>query len=208
MSDLAALAPGDAEPAAEILARAFLDSPVYVTVLGGHAERARKAALLRVKRGFVRMTAHHGASLVARVLDRPAGVALVMPPRAYPLSLLDEIRQASGCATTGPGAIRRFLRLSAYVRRRHIEEPHFYLMALGVLPELQGRGIGRALLAELHARADALGAPAYLETEKAINVRLYESVGYRVLTDEEIPGLPGVRMWTMRRDPRAATPSS
>ena len=60
------------------------------------------------------------------------------------------------------------------------------------------------MLRELNARADAVRAPCYLETEKAINVRLYESVGYRVLTDERISGLGDVRMWTMRRAPERA----
>jgi ribosomal protein S18 acetylase RimI-like enzyme len=185
--------------AAIVLARAFADSPVYAAVLTAKTIEARVRVLQRVKLGFVRATAHNGECRVAcEGAGEPAGVALVVPPGGYPLSPWGEIVQATGCATTGPSAIVRFLTLTAYMRRRHLREPHFYLFALGVLPELQGRGVGKRLLADLHARADAVRAPCYLETEKAINVRLYESVGYRVVTDEEIPGL-GVRMWTMVR---------
>jgi ribosomal protein S18 acetylase RimI-like enzyme len=129
------------------------------------------------------------------------GCSLVMPPGTYPLSVRDEFMQAVGCATTGPTAIFRFLRLGSYVTAHHIKEPHFYLFVLGVDPPRQGRGIGKALLRELNARADAAGVPCYLETEKAINVRLYESVGYRVVSDGTVPGLGSVRLWTMVRPP-------
>jgi ribosomal protein S18 acetylase RimI-like enzyme len=200
MLDVTLLGRADERGAAETLARAFDDSPVYRAVFSRFSDVGRGRALVRVKAGFVSAMAHHGESRVARDGGVLAGTTIVTAPGRYPLSWLDEIRQSTGCATTGPIAIARFLRLSAYIRRVHIKEPHFYLFAIGVEPSRQGRGVGKALLADLNARADAAGAPCYLETEKAINVRLYESVGYRVLTDELIPGL-GVRMWTMRRPP-------
>jgi ribosomal protein S18 acetylase RimI-like enzyme len=202
MADLALLGAADAAAAAGALARAFADSPVYLAVLANLSPEARGRALVRVKRGFVSAMAPHGESRVARTGGEVAGVTLITAPGGYPLSWLDEIRQSVGCATTGPSAIARFLKITAYMRRRHIVEPHFYLFAIGVEPAQQGRGIGKTLLAELNARADAAGVPCYLETEKAINVRLYESVGYRVLTDELLPGLDNVRMWTMARPPK------
>jgi ribosomal protein S18 acetylase RimI-like enzyme len=184
-----------------VLARAFVDSPVYLAVLAKSTDEARVRTLERVKGGFVSATAHHGASRVARDPNGVAGVSLVMAPGGYPLSWLDEVRQATGCATTGPGAIARFLKLTAYMRDRHVKGPHFYLFAIGVEPSRQGRGVGKTLLHELNARADAARMPCYLETEKAINVRLYQSVGYRVVTDELIPGFDSLRMWTMLRPP-------
>jgi ribosomal protein S18 acetylase RimI-like enzyme len=200
MSPIAPLAREDDAGAAGVLARAFSDSPVYAAVLGPREPSALVRTLVRVKRGFVRAARHHGESRVARAeaSGELLGVTLTFPPGAYPLSLRDELLQATGCATTGPVAITRFLRLTAYMRHRHLDAPHFYLFAIGVEPAQQGRGVGKALLGDLHARADAARAPCYLETEKAINVRLYESVGYRVVTDETTPGL-GVRMWTMVR---------
>jgi ribosomal protein S18 acetylase RimI-like enzyme len=201
MADLAVLGSDDARAAAGVLARAFADSPVYLAVLANLSEPGRARALERVKRGFVWAMAHNGECRVARKEGALAGVTLITAPGGYPLSWLDELRQSTGCATTGPVAIGRFLHVTAYMRRRHVKEPHFYLFAIGVEPTQQGRGIGKALLADLNARADAAGVPCYLETEKAINVRLYESVGYRVVTDELMPGLDRVRMWTMLRPP-------
>jgi len=199
MPDVTLLQRPDSIDASGVLARAFADSPVYAAVLTDKNEAARLKTLTRVKAGFVSATVGHRESRVVREGDRVVGVSLVMAPGGYPLSWADEIRQSTGCATTGPTAILRFLKLTAYMRKRHEPRPHFYLFAIAVDPSRQGRGIGKALLRELHARADAAAAPCYLETEKAINVKLYESQGYRVVTDENIPGFDSLRMWTMRR---------
>ncbi len=196
---IAPLTKADAEAATLVLARAFVDSPVYRAVLTSRTEEARLKTLLRVKGGFVRAFLPNGECRVARDTDgKVVGVTLSAAPGHYPLSPWAEIVQSTGCATTGPVAIARFLRLTAYMRRLHHKGPHYYLFAIGVDPAHQGRGIGRKLLAELHVRADAQRVPSYLETEKPINVKLYESVGYRVSTEETIPGL-GVPMWTMLR---------
>jgi GNAT superfamily N-acetyltransferase len=199
---LAPLAPRDAAAAAGVLARAFADSPVYRVVLAGASDLARVRALRRVKRGFVAALQGQGASRAAFLEGQLAGIALTVCPGRFPLSIREELLQAAGCATTGAAAIVRLLRLTAYMRARHPAEPHFYLFALGVEPAAQGKGVGKALLADLHARADADGMPCYLETERQSNVRLYEGVGYRVVTDENVPGFDELRMWTMQRSPR------
>ena len=66
----------------------------------------------------------------------------------------------------------------------------------------EARAVPAEALARLCARADAEGVPCYLETDKQRNVRLYESAGYRVITDETVPTKPGFRMWTMQRSAR------
>ena len=78
--------------------------------------------------------------------------------------------------------------------------PHFYLFALGTLPEERGHGLGGALLSHVLATCDAEGLPAYLESSDARNLSLYERHGFRVLSElEVVPGGPVVRpMW---RDP-------
>ena len=194
------LQPNDTKGATLVLARAFSNSPVYAAVLRGDTDADRERTLMRVKRGFVASVVRHGECRAVRDEDKIIGVTVIHAPGQYPLSFRDEIVQATGCATTGPVAIMRFLKISAYMRERHLKGPHYYLFAIAVDPAFQGRGIGKALLAELHERADARKMPCYLETEKPLNVKLYESVGYRVVTDEDLPGLPsGVRMWTMVR---------
>ena len=53
----------------------------------------------------------------------------------------------------------------------HPEEPHFYLLALGTRPEVQGKGLGGALVADIAARARAIDA--WLEEQDAAVVASY-----------------------------------
>jgi ribosomal protein S18 acetylase RimI-like enzyme len=61
---------------------------------------------------------------------------------------------------------------------------------LGVLREEQGKGVGRRLLESFCAQMDAERAGAYLETDKDINVRMYEKRGFTVLAREDVIGAP------------------
>ena len=88
-------------------------------------------------------------------------------------------------------------------RRAHAPSPHFYLSALGVDPDVQGRGIGSAILEPVLRRADATGAAAYLETATARNVLLYERHGFAVVEELLLPGTD-IRGWLMRRPPGPA----
>jgi GNAT superfamily N-acetyltransferase len=81
----------------------------------------------------------------------------------------------------------------------HPKEPHWYLMAVGVVPEAQGRGRGAALLRPVLERCDAERTPAYLEASTADNARLYERLGFE--SWDEVEALPGVRVRPMWRPP-------
>jgi tRNA (guanine37-N1)-methyltransferase len=60
-----------------------------------------------------------------------------------------------------------------------------------VAPDLQGRGMGRALLAHIEAVADPEATSYLLFTgaRSADNLRMYRRAGYRVRTDLEAPPL-------------------
>jgi GNAT superfamily N-acetyltransferase len=82
----------------------------------------------------------------------------------------------------------------------HPREPHWYLFAVGVVPEATGQGRGSALLEPVLARCDADGVPAYLEASTADNARLYARLGFEPL--DELEMLPGLLVRPMRREPR------
>ena len=65
---------------------------------------------------------------------------------------------------------------------------------------LQGQGIGTQVLQWYSRQADEAGLVAYLETDKAINVTLYQRHGFEVTADEDVLG---VHCWYMRRPPRS-----
>ncbi|MFH8408903.1 GNAT family N-acetyltransferase [Streptomyces sp. NPDC018019] len=80
-------------------------------------------------------------------------------------------------------------------------EPVWFLGSVGVDPDRQGRGLGRAVIRPGLAAADAAGVPAFLETADERNVRFYEHLGFEVTADLVLPG-GGPRAWAMTRKPR------
>ncbi len=65
---------------------------------------------------------------------------------------------------------------------------------LSVAPDLQGRGIGSALLAaaERLAGPEVHGAALFTGRDSTANVRLYERCGYAVTRYEDLPAGPGI----------------
>jgi GNAT superfamily N-acetyltransferase len=72
-----------------------------------------------------------------------------------------------------------------------------------------GCGLGRALVRHALARARAGGCPAFLETGTPRNVPFYESLGFRVVGEQQAPdGEPVI--WFTQTPPApssAATPA-
>lgn len=78
-----------------------------------------------------------------------------------------------------------------------------------VLPEAQGRGIGRMLVSVVTDRADAEHMPCYLEASRdKPNIQIYERMGFRFVKqmncddDGEI-----CRLFCMIRDPKTPAAS-
>ncbi len=78
------------------------------------------------------------------------------------------------------------------------KEPVWFLGTVGVRPGARGRGLGRAVVRAGLREADAEGVPAFLETSTPENVRLYESLGFAVTAEYELPD-GGPRTWSMFR---------
>ena len=77
-------------------------------------------------------------------------------------------------------------------------EEHWHIGPDGVEPGFQGRGIGGQIMRQLCDNFDEAGRIAWLETDKDMNVRFYEAVGFEVVERTSILDVP---TWFMRRDP-------
>jgi GNAT superfamily N-acetyltransferase len=134
---------------------------------------------------------------------QPEGVAVWMNPCTngqVAQSDEEEMRQVFG-----PEAYERFVDAFSYFRRVHhevIESPHWYLELLGVAPQRQGQGIGKALLLPLLQRADAEGLPCYLETFTERNIPFYESNGFQV-AQAGVEPQSQIPFWAMKREVQA-----
>jgi ribosomal protein S18 acetylase RimI-like enzyme len=102
---------------------------------------------------------------------------------------------------TGWGRLPRVAAGLEAIEKHHPDDPHFYLLALGVEPELQGRSIGTQLMRPVLERCDRERIPAYLESSKQRNVPLYERNGFRVQRTVDLPN-GGPRVWLMWREPQ------
>jgi len=96
------------------------------------------------------------------------------------------------------------LRILNLMEGMHPHEPHWYLASLGTAVELQGKGIGSALMRPVLEHCDAEGIPAYLESSKERNVPFYGRHGFEVVKEVRLPD-DGPLIWTMWREPQPAT---
>jgi ribosomal protein S18 acetylase RimI-like enzyme len=193
------------ERATETLARAFARDPMFTWMFPEPQHRAR--ALLSLNRVPLEYGLRYGHVTESR--DGRAASVWVPPGRS--ITMLRMIRSGILRVPFGVGfrPFRQFVGANGVMERihkQHVPEPHWYLLVVGVDPELQGRGLGSALIREGLSRSDAAGCPCYLETSDERNVALYERHGFRVLATAAL-GSGGPPGWGMRREPAGAGPT-
>jgi ribosomal protein S18 acetylase RimI-like enzyme len=188
--------------AANVLAAAFVDDPVW-TAIGPHRRGHRRVANRVSFAGILAGSRRGGARIrVAREDGRVLGASVAFEPGSWPLSEGSIAWELGWVFVAGPLPAWRGFNDDRAMRAEHVTHPHMYLWFLGVDPKVHSRGIGRALLAELHDRSAEIGMPTFLETGSEENVRFYERLGYEVLSDMTLPS--GARMWRMERPDGAA----
>jgi ribosomal protein S18 acetylase RimI-like enzyme len=185
--------------AAQILGRGMRDNPINVQAFGG-TEDHRVRALTRFFEAALRGLHQRGLIIGAFRGGAMVGVCGMAPPgRCQPA--LGEKASILPAIVFG-NAIGVSLRVVRWVgewARRDPADTHWHLGPVAVEPELQGHGIGRAMMAAFCRRVDERDAASYLETDKSENVRFYETFGYGVIA--EAPVL-GVGNWFMMRPSR------
>jgi len=188
----------DYDEVVRILARAFDRDPVAKFLLRQDAKRARAYEL-----AFGAFFRHAVLPHREAWIHDDGGVALWTPPEKWNVGLGQLI--VMGPSLLGAVGITRAVfaaRAGNRVQAKHPTKPHWYLFAIGVDPEKQGRGIGSELLREMLVKCDAEKSAAYLEASTEANARLYARHGFEVTEEVRMtPDAPPVRL--MWREPHA-----
>jgi ribosomal protein S18 acetylase RimI-like enzyme len=90
------------------------------------------------------------------------------------------------------------------------ERGYYFCNIVTVLPEAQGKGVGRALIEEVLTKADKEGVWCYLESSRAVpNVAIYEKFGFRLAKEMECQEGEGenskITLYCMLREPKSST---
>jgi len=194
--------PEDVPLLRQVLTRAFNDDPF--TNWFCLQDRHRTERVARLYNVYLqRLSLPYGE--VYTTQDRK-GAALWSPPGKWDLGVVQQVALLpDGLRITGAKrVISRMIGISA-VQKEHPKTPHWYLQVLGTEPELQGRGIGSALLEPVLRSCDQNQTPAYLESSKERNISFYENKGFKVERKIKVP-FGGPDLWLMWREP-AQVPS-
>lgn len=185
------LQPDEIDEAADVLSRAFINTPFTGKIMGGPSERHRK----QLKMGFKAMLAKKpGTKVAAMDGERMVGVMRMVKwpdcqnsvPRG--LELFPAILFARS-------TMKRFLGARNVWGEHDPKKPHWHVDPIGVLPELQGQGIGKKLMAHYCEHVDSQNMAAYHETDQQQNVRFYEKFGFKVIETEPILGITNWFLW-------------
>lgn len=199
---IALLSGDEAGQAARALSRAFQEDPVNAYVLPNPEERAERFPA--VYEAFL-----HYALLVGEVWTTGSevrGASAWIPPthREMRLDLMVGVGLHRLPAMIGEESASRlvnFIRHLESVHRSAVDQPHWYLMLLGVDPDVQGHGLGSSLLGPVLARCDDEAMPCYVETAQLKNLPFYRKHGFKDLS-EQVEPQSGLRFWNFVREPR------
>jgi ribosomal protein S18 acetylase RimI-like enzyme len=179
---------------ASLFGGTFVEEPMVRWPLGIHGDLAER---------FTRLFAYFLESLIDLGMVWEAGAAMgaaVWIPADGAKAWEEAQRQDRRVHRLTDDGGRRYDAFWAWVESKMAGAPAWHLDSVAVQPELQGQGIGAALINFGLARARAAGAGACLETGNARNVAYYERFGFRTVDDADAPD-GGPHIWFMRWDP-------
>ena len=178
----------------EVLAEAFHEDPILGWLIpDARRRRARLRRFFAVELRHVSLPHGH-----VWMTAEQTGVAMTLPPgswRVPPRATLLEGR----CFGARLGSAARLGFAMEWHHARQVRRPHYYIRDVGVLPEMQGSGLGRALMGPTLERCDRQGLPAYLEASSERSAALYERLGFGLLRELQVGDSPP--LWLMLRQP-------
>ena len=178
-----------------MLGEAFADYPWTRWTVDADHHRGRVTALQRLA------LEHYGlpyGEVWATVVDDVIQCVAVWMDSASPATTAPE--SASETARLEGRRHDASLAAEAQVASLRPPEPHLYLATIGTTPDHQRKGLARATLGPVLARADGEQRLCYLETSSPTNVAFYQSLGFEIVDHLRIDD-DGPDVWAMLRQP-------
>jgi ribosomal protein S18 acetylase RimI-like enzyme len=191
------MGPGDIDAACEVIGLAFAENPSTLATVRGDRVRAQQTIQGAVH--VAKLGSQHSHVLVAEQGDRLVGVLNAAEWPHCQMTTAEKARSAPAMIRAMGTALPRAFTMMARRAGHDPRRPHWHIGPIGVHPQAQGRGIGKALLGSFLHAVDQQGSPAFLETDVDKNVPLYEGFGFTVIAQDIIIGVNNRFMWRQAR---------
>ncbi len=202
------LRPSEAKEASTVLGRAFVTSSPNCTAIWraqGDEEIIKQGAIFRL----LKLERPKCTVIVAKIDNRIVGALNMVEWPHCQLSPLETLKILprmflilKGAAFRG--AMGRAKKMQSVWAEKDPKKPHWHLGPIGVLPEMQRKGIGSQMLKRACEFVDQKLGAAYLETDRSENLPLYERFGFSTIAEADILGAPNWFMWRSARETLAS----
>jgi ribosomal protein S18 acetylase RimI-like enzyme len=187
----------DLPAAVRLLARGMRDNPINIRTFAVADDVTRERALARFFRPALQGLYARGEVLGAFDDGALVGVCgIAAPSRCQPTMVEKLCIVPSVLFGNSPATAIRVAAWTGAWATADPSEAHWHLGPVAVDASLRGQGIGGFMLREFCTRMDARNGFAYLETDKAENVRFYQRFRFRVVREARVLDVPN---WFMSR---------
>lgn len=185
---------------AEIAADAYQDYPLHNWFIGGKYDHVASKKLMEISLKTMKLD-----SVVYADSEALNGFAVWLPlgftgNKTGPFLLHGGLGLIAHC---GPGIIGRLLTYETHamkLKEKYTGHVDWYLYNLSISKKAQGKGLATKLLRPMLDFCDRENIVCYLETNKQINVSLYEHFGFHLAEQGMIPK-SNVMHYAMCRQP-------
>lgn len=190
----------DSDEVIELLASAYVSNPINKAALTESREEG-----LKLNREFYRAACEivlRSGWYAALYENQIVGVLHLVRSPGCRLSPDQQDMLGPRLTELGSHVASRILEWRREWTKRDPDTDHYHLGPIAVLPEFQGRGIGKLMMQHFCELADEARISAYLATDRHENVGFYEMSGFSVTEQAIILGVPN---WFMTRPARSYT---
>jgi ribosomal protein S18 acetylase RimI-like enzyme len=187
MKDLYRLGKQDIDKSVESMAMAFRDYPLFQHILADKLNHENIKIFLKFLITYSVLYAE--AYAYSREKE---GIILISDSKNYKFNLIRSIRSGilplMKIGAEEGKRFNEFDRFTMDIHKRLMKENHQYIILIGVDPDKQGQGYGRKLMLPVLELAEEKGQSCYLETHGEKNVTFYKNLGFKVMSEDVLPG--------------------